>query len=379
MFSRTFSILTTVAIILFFSTTLQAGELHKSEHYTLNVETVVDGLERPWGLAFLPDGSFLVTERPGRIQHVKNGVLSKPVSGVPKVAATGQGGLLDIAISPDFETSKQIFFSFSEPAEDSNLRGTALARARLELTPEPNLQDLKIIFRQNRKTGTSRHFGSRIVFRPDGTLFLTIGDRGDRPSAQDPFDHAGSILRLNPDGSVPADNPYADGKDAAAEIWSIGHRNPQGAGLHPQTKDLWTVEHGARGGDEINRPRQARNYGWPDISFGRHYSGSKIGAGSQKDGLEQPVYYWDPSIAPSGLTFYDSDIFSKWRGNLFVGALKYRMLVRLELADGKVQREERMLEGVFGRIRDVRQGPKGYLYLLTDEPDGKILRLEPVL
>ncbi|WP_350335025.1 PQQ-dependent sugar dehydrogenase [Coralliovum pocilloporae] len=354
-----------------------AGVEIKTEDYTLIADKIADNLDHPWGLAFLPDQSMLVTERRGRLRHVKNGVVSAPLKGLPRIADGGQGGLLDVAVAPDFNQTRHIYFTFSEPSKDRRSFGTALGRARLNLSPTPHLTEATVLFSQNRKTRTRRHFGSRIVFAPDGTLFLTIGDRGDRPRAQDPRDHAGSVIRLNRDGSVPKDNPFADGRDGAPEIWSIGHRNPQGATWHKGENALWTVEHGARGGDEINRPRKGLNYGWPVISYGRHYSGLPIGEGKRKSGLEQPLYYWDPSIAPSGLAYYDGTAFKKWQGNILVGALKDRMLVRLKLNGSRVVHEERILKRRFGRIRDVRQGPDGLVYLLIDDDDGAIIRLSP--
>ncbi len=348
-----------------------------TEKHAILVEPVVDGLSHPWGLAFLPDGSSLITEKPGRLRHLTTAGLSAPIAGVPKVLYSGQGGLLDVAVDPGFSRNQLIYLSFSEPSVADGKAGTAVARANLELTPTPRLTNVRVIFSMNRKSETRHHYGSRIVIAPDQTLFITLGDRGDRPRAQDPFDHAGSIVRLNPNGSIPVDNPFADGKKAAPEIWSIGHRNLQGATLHKGTGALWTVEHGARGGDEINHPQAGRNYGWPVISYGRHYSGGKIGVGTHKEGMEQPVYYWDPSIAPSSLAYYDGVAFPGWRGNLFVGALKDQMLVRLELAGEEVVHEERLLKGEFGRIRNVRQGPDGFLYLLTDSNNGQLLRIRP--
>lgn len=348
-----------------------------TEHHPIEIEIVADGLSYPWGIAFLPDSSSLITERTGSLRHLSSEGLSAPISGVPKVRAAGQGGLLDVAIDPKFEQNQTIYLSYSEPSEDGDEAGTAVARAHLIRAPTPHLKNVQVIFSQNKKSGGKRHFGSRLVITPDRKLFITQGDRGDRPRAQDPFDHAGSIVRLNPDGSIPKDNPFADGTQAMREIWSIGHRNIQGATWHSGTESLWTVEHGARGGDEINHPRSGRNYGWPVISYGRHYRGTKIGEGTHKAGMEQPVHYWDPSIAPSGLAYYDGKAFPKWQGNLFIGALKDQMLVRLELEGERVVHEEHLLKEKFGRIRDVRQGPDGYLYLLTDSDNGKLLRIKP--
>lgn len=346
----------------------------KSADYRLDVSVLASGLEHPWGLAFLPDGGFLITEREGRMRIVRDGKLSASLAGLPTIAAEGQGGLLDVVLAPDFAKSRLVFFTFSEPRKGA--MGTALASGALVMGAKPRLDGVKVLFRQNKPSDGGRHFGSRIVFAPDGTLFLTIGDRGERPRAQDPFDHAGSVIRLNRDGTVPADNPFADGKKAAPEIWSIGHRNPQGAAWNKTRGALVTVEHGARGGDEINRPEKGKNYGWPVISYGRHYWGGRIGEGTHKAGLEQPVHYWDPSIAPSGLAVYQGAPFAKWQGNLLVGALKDEMLVRLVIKDGKVVTEERLLQGAYGRIRDVRVGPKGAIYLLTDDSDGQLLKVE---
>ncbi len=344
----------------------------------VKVETIARGLDHPWGLAFLSDSLILVTERSGTLRLIENGRLDpETVAGTPPVYARGQGGLLDIALDPDFENTKHVFLSFSEPRRGGKA-GTAVARARFVRGDKgARLADLDIIFRQNIATASGLHFGSRLVFADDKTLFVTIGERGRRERAQDPFDHAGSVIRIDRDGNAPADNPFADGKAALPEIWSTGHRNPQGAARHPGTGELWTVAHGARGGDEINRPQPGRNYGWPVISYGVHYSGAKIGVGTEKPGYEQPVYYWDPSIAPSGMTFYDGDLIPAWSGNLFVGALKYELIARLVLDGGKVVHEERLLAGEFGRIRDVRTGPDGALWLLTDDGDGRLLRLTP--
>lgn len=351
-----------------------ADETFESRYYTLRLVTVADGLEDPWSLAWLPDGRMLVTEREGRLRIVTaDGQVSPPVKGLPEIADGGQGGLLDVIIDLNFETSRTIFFSFSEPGQSG--KGTAVARAVLE---DNRLSDLKILFRQFPKTGGGRHFGSRLVVARDGTLFATVGERGERDRAQDTTINRGQVIRIHKDGSIPQDNPFVGRKGYRPEIWSFGHRNPQGAALHPETGKLWIHEHGARGGDEINIPLAGRNYGWPVIAYGRHYSGGKIGEGSHKPGMEQPVHYWDPSIAPSGMTFYTGDKFPKWKGNLLVGALKYRLVARLELDGETVGKEERILESLGERIRDIRQGPDGYIYLLNDSGDGKILRLEPV-
>ncbi|MEM7206649.1 MAG: PQQ-dependent sugar dehydrogenase [Pseudomonadota bacterium] len=342
----------------------------------LNTQIISDDLNKPWGMAFLPDGSILVTEKSGNLRRVLNGETSAAFSGVPEVRDGGQGGLLDIALDPDFENSSLIFLTFSEPEWGGLQSGTAVARARLDLQ-KGALRDVDIIFSMNKKSSGGRHFGSRIRFAADDTLFVTIGDRGAKNRAQDPFDHAGTVIRLNRDGSIPQDNPFADGVNALPEIWSIGHRNPQGAAIHPQTGKLWTLSHGAAGGDEINIPKAGRNYGWPQISYGTHYSGASFPRGASAEGMEQPVYYWDPSIAPSGFDFYFSDapLIPDWNGSLFAGALKGRYLSRLILDGDTIVAEERYFEGELGRIRDVRSGPDGALWLLTDGPSGKLIRV----
>ena len=339
----------------------------------LRVVTVARGLEHPWSLAFLPSGRMLVTERPGRLRIVtRNGGLGAPVRGVPRVAARGQGGLLDVVTDTDFARNRTIFLSYSEPGAGG--AGTAVARARLDGN---RLADLEVIFRMVPKSGGGRHFGSRIVIARDGTLFVTLGERGERRRTQDTSIHRGQVIRIGKDGSVPQDNPFVGRTGFRPEIWSYGHRNPQGAALHPATGRLWIHEHGARGGDEVNVPQPGRNYGWPIIAYGRHYWGTRIGEGTHKPGLEQPVHYWDPSIAPSGLAFVTGPVFEAWRGDMLVGALSFRMLVRLRFDGTRLVREERLLEELDERIRDVRIGPRGYIWLLTDSDDGRVLRLEP--
>lgn len=336
---------------------------------------LTDGLDRPWGLDFLPDGSLLVTERPGRLRIVMQGEVSAPVAGLPKVQSRGQGGLLDVLVDPDFASTGLIYFSYSEPGRGG--AGTAVARARLIVDASPRLEDLQVIFSMGRKTGTGQHFGSRLVMHPtDGTLFITTGDRGERNRAQDMQDHAGAVLRINRDGSIPADNPSPDGSAHLPEIWSKGHRNPQGFAWDTLTGSLLTAEHGDKGGDEINQPRAGLNYGWPVISYGVHYSGKKIGRGTAAPGYEQPLFYWDPSIAPSGLVAYDGEMFPEWKGDLLVGSLKFQLVSRLDRDEkGNILGEERFLQGSFGRIRDVNQAPDGSILLLTDAADGAIVRL----
>ncbi|GAA2877449.1 glucose/arabinose dehydrogenase [Aminobacter niigataensis] len=357
------------------SPALAESQSYNTDNVTLRADVITDGLDHPWGLDFLPGNEAIVTERSGNIRILSQDGLSAPVAGVPKVQVRGQGGLLDIAVARDFERSGTIFFSFSEPGRGG--AGTALARAKLVREgAAARLEEVKVIFSMNRKSNAGQHFGSRIVVNDDGTLFVTTGDRGDGNRAQDMHDHAGAVIRINADGSVPADNPSPDGKVMAPEIWSKGHRNLQGATFDPVLGGLITVEHGAQGGDELNRPLAGRNYGWPVITYGRDYSGEKIGVGTSAKGYEQPLYYWDPSIAPSGLASYQGDMFPEWKGDLLVGSLKFELLSRLDRdAKGNVLDEERMLDGAFGRIRDVNVAPDGSVWLLTDESNGTIVRL----
>jgi glucose/arabinose dehydrogenase len=340
----------------------------------VQVRSIVKGLEHPWGLEFLPDKRMLITERPGRLRVVgPDGRVSEPLTGVPQVYASGQGGLLDVALSPTFDKDRLVYLSFAEAGEGG--AGTAVARGRLG---ERGLENTQVIWRQHPKVGGSNHWGSRIVFRPDGTLFVTLGERFNHSErAQDLSTTLGKVVRINPDGSAPRDNPFVKRDGARPEIWSYGHRNVQAAALHPDTGELWTVEHGARGGDELNHPEAGKNYGWPVISYGTHYTLLKIGEGTAKAGMEQPVYYWDPVIAPSGMTIYAGDLFAGWKNNVLIGSLTPGGLVRLVMKDGKVAQEERYLGDLRERIRDVRQGPDGSLYLLTDSREGQILRITP--
>jgi len=340
----------------------------------VDVQTIAKGLEHPWSLAFLPDKRMLVTERPGRLRLVgPDGRLSEPLTGVPQVYASGQGGLLDVALSPAFDKDRLVYLSFAESGEGG--AGTAVARGRLA---ERGLENTQVIWRQQPKVSGPNHWGSRIVFRPDGTLFVTLGERFNySEKAQDLATTLGKIVRINPDGSPPRDNPFVNRAGARPEIWSYGHRNVQAAALHPETGQLWTVEHGARGGDELNHPEAGKNYGWPVISYGVHYSYFKIGEGTAKQGMEQPVYYWDPVIAPSGMVFYTGNLFAGWKNNALIGSLTPGLLVRLVMKDGKVAQEERYLGDLRERIRDVRQAPDGSLYLLTDARNGQILRITP--
>lgn len=342
-------------------------------------EVIAQGLLHPWGMQFLPDGRFIVTERPGRIRLVsRDGRVSEPLAGAPQAEGRGQGGMLDIALSPDFSSTRSVFISFTERRDRSGGNGTSVARAKLNLSPEnEKFENLEIIFRQQPAFAGGFHFGSRLVFARDGTLFVTLGERNIKQEAQNPRSHLGAIVRINPDGSVPSNNPFVGKKNAAPEMWSYGHRNPQAAALHPETGRLWAVEHGAQGGDEINIPLAGKNYGWPVITYGEDYGGGKIGVGTRREGMEQPIYYWDPSIAPSGMAFYTAAKYPQWKGNLFVGALKYRSLYRLVLKGDEIVGQERLLRDVGQRIRDVRQGPDGALYVLTDSSNGRILRVTP--
>jgi glucose/arabinose dehydrogenase len=354
-----------------------AAQNFPSSAGNLTVETVARGLDHPWGLAFLPDGRMLVTERPGRLRVVtRDGKLSPPITGVPQVRASGQGGLHDVVLDRDFGSNKTIYLCFAEPASGGGR--TAMARARFSDGEAPQLADVKVIFRQEGPLSSGNHYGCRIVQGRDGNLWLTMGDHFSyRDEAQNLANHLGKIVRVTPDGAVPKDNPFVGRSDAKPEIWSYGHRNAQGAALHPQTGRLWEHEHGPKGGDEVNIPLAGKNYGWPVIGYGINYDGTKAHESAAKPGMEQPIKYWVPSIAPSGMAFYTADLFPAWKGNLFVGALAGQMLVRLELDAEKVTREERLLTDLRERIRDVRQGPDGAIWLITDSGNGRVLRLTP--
>jgi glucose/arabinose dehydrogenase len=338
----------------------------------LRVDTIAKGLSHPWGLQFLPDGRMIVTERPGKIRIVaKDGKLSEPLNGVPQVQARGQAGLLDIALDRNFAQNRTLYFCFTYDSGGN----AAIARARL--ASDTALDDVKIIFHQQGPGGSNNH-GCRIAQAPDGNLFATFGDHfGPRDDAQNLAVDNGKLIRITPDGSIPKDNPFVGKPNARPEIWSYGHRNPQGLAFNPASGELWEQEHGPRGGDEVNIIGKGKNYGWPVIGYGIDYSGAKIHESTHKDGMEQPVKYWVPSIAPSGMAFYTAGLIPKWKGSLFVGALKGEMLVRLTLDGDKVTGEERLLHDLGERIRDVRQGPDGALYLLTDASNGRILRVAP--
>lgn len=346
-------------------------ELIRSEQAEFHLVKEMDGLEHPWAMAFLPDDAVLITEREGRMLLYENGEL-KPVSGLPSIYASGQGGLLDIALHPDFERNRWVYFTYS--VSGSGGAGTALYRARLEGT---RLRDGEQLYRLPKLSGAGQHFGSRIVFGPDGYLYMTIGDRGQRARAQQLDDAAGSTLRFNPDGSIPEDNPFADRQEALPEIYSYGHRNAQGMAVHPETGEIWQHEHGPRGGDEVNIIEAGANYGWPRVTYGEEYSGGEIGIGNDAPQFESPLIHWTPSIAPSGMSFYTGDLFPEWEGDIFVGALAGQHLRRLELEGRRVVSQEVLLEKRIGRIRDVAVGPDGRLWLLTDEDNGALYRLEP--
>ena len=355
-----------------------ADAVYPSSAGNLAVQTVATGLAHPWSLAFLPDGRMLVTERPGRMRLVApNGQLSSPLANVPKVFAAGQGGLLDVILDREFAQNRTIYFSYSEPFNGGGR--TALARARLDDSEVPRLTDVKVIYRQYGPASHGNHFGSRIVQATDGTLFVTNGEHfTDRDMAQTLDNDLGKIVRITTDGTPPPDNPFADKPGARPEIWSYGHRNPQGLALNPADGKLWEQEHGARGGDEINIIEKGHNYGWPRVSYGVNYDGTPVGTGKAKmAGVDDPRWHWTPSIAPSGMAFYTGDLFPAWKGSLFNGALRSQLLSRLELKGDAVVKEERLLQALNERIRDVRQGPEGALYLLTDSTSGRILRVVP--
>ena len=371
----------TVAIVLtatFLIVTSTRGENSSFESSAgqLDVQTVASGLVHPWALAFLPDGRMLVTERPGRMRIVTpEGLLSPPLKGVPGVWASGQGGLLDVVTDKAFAENNTIYFCYAERAGGGGR--TAVARARLNGGSD-RLEEVRIIFRQEGPLSAGNHYGCRIAQASDGNLFVTLGEHySSRDEAQNLGNHLGKVIRIAPDGSVPPDNPFVGRTDARPEIWSYGHRNEQGLAFNPATGDLWEIEHGPRGGDEVNIIGKGRNYGWPVIGYGIDYGGAKIHDSAAKDGMEQPVKYWVPSIAPSGMTFYTAKLFRKWTGSLFTGALSGRMLVRLSLKGNTVTGEERLLQNLNERIRDVRQGPDGALWLLTDNSAGRILRVSP--
>jgi glucose/arabinose dehydrogenase len=359
----------------------------KKSNVAYEVVTVAEGLVNPWSLAFLPDGRMLVTEKAGRLRVVtQDGKLSEPVAGLPAVDARGQGGLLDVVLDPAFATNRLIYWSYAEPQADGT-NNTAAARGRfVDDAAAPRVENVQVIFHQAPSMMSRQHYGSRLVFARDGTLFITLGERSiteGRMQAQNLDGLIGKIVRINADGSIPKDNPFVGKDGVRPEIWSYGHRNIQSAALHPTTGELWEVEHGTRGGDEVNIARKGKDYGWPTIAYGIEYNGQPItGNITVKEGMEQPVYYWDPVIAPSGMLFYTGSAFPAWRGSLFVGGMTQRdptNLDRLVLEGDKVVGEERLLQEIQPRerIRDVRQGPDGGIYLLTDNAKGRVLRVQP--
>jgi glucose/arabinose dehydrogenase len=343
-----------------------------------DVTVVATGLEHPWAVEPLPGGDLLVTERPGRLRLVSaTGQLGRPIAGLPRVDARGQGGLLDIALSPSFAADRMVYWSFAEPRRGGN--ATSVARGVLSVDGA-RLEQVEVIFRALPVYDGDKHFGSRLAFGPDGMLYVTLGERSDapmRPQAQQLDSHMGKILRLNPDGSAPADNPFVGQSGALPEIWTLGHRNVQASAFDAEGR-FWDVEHGTQGGDELNLIEKGKNYGWPVMAYGEEYAGTPIpGAVTAREGMEQPVYYWDPVIAPSGAQFYTGDAFPEWRGNLFIGSLKDMRLVRLTLAGNRVTGEEHLLTDRGQRVRDVRQGPDGALYLVTDQPNGELWKIAP--
>ncbi|MBE0452067.1 MAG: PQQ-dependent sugar dehydrogenase [Roseovarius sp.] len=357
-----------IALCLALLITLPAHALDTSAG-KLTVTRMVAGLTEPWALGFLPDGGLLITERGGRFLHVAGGE-TRAVAGVPEVAARGQGGLLDVLVPRDFAATREIFLSFSRPQPGG--AGTAVARARLS-QDGVRLEDMQVIFELAPGSSGGRHFGSRLVEARDGTLFVTIGDRGDGPTAQDISNQNGTVIRINRDGSVPSDNPFVNRPGARPEIWSYGHRNAQGAALDDEGR-LWVVEHGARGGDEVNLVVRGANYGWPVIAYGRHYSGARIGEGTHKDGMEQPVHYWDPSIAPSGMVIYSGTLWPEWRGHVLVGALKFGMISRL--SGNPLTEAERLKSAETARVRDIREAPDGSIWFLS-VGNGAAYRITP--
>lgn len=362
-----------IIFCLFVAVTVVDAKEFNSTEGKLKLSVLATGLENPWGMDFLPDGKILVTERAGRLRIIdQKGSVSKPVTGLPELYINGQGGLLDVLVDPQFEKNNLIYFSYSEP--DKKLAGTAVAKAELK---GETLENVKVIFRQTPKVEGKNHWGSRLALAKDGTLFITLGDRFDYSEhAQDLTNHLGKVVRINTDGTVPKNNPFVSLKSALPEIWSYGHRNVQGASIDPSTGKLWTNEHGPKGGDELNLTIAGENYGWPLASYGSHYSGEQIPDEHAAKGFREPVYYWVPSIATSGLLFYTDDKFPSWKGSVFVGALAGKSLVRLGFVNERVTNEERLITELGERIRDVGQGKDGWIYIITDEKDGKLIKIE---
>lgn len=380
MSNRNVRLLVVSAALFSAAPALAVDEVMQTEGLPVRVQTLADGLEHPWALEFLPDGRALVTERPGRLRLVEaDGSLSEPIAGVPEVDARRQGGLLDVALDPRFADNRLVYFSYAEPGE-GGANSTAVARGRLS-DDNSALENVEVIFSQAPKVASTAHYGSRMVFDRSGDIFITLGERSSeqfRGQAQDLGSHLGKIVRLRADGAVPEDNPFVGTEGARPEIWSLGHRNVQAAAIHPETGALWEIEHGPKGGDELNIAEAGKNYGWPIVSYGVNYSGTPVGSGeAEAPEFEPPLYEWTPVIAPSGMMFYGGDAFPDWRGNLFVGGLASTALVRLAMDGNEVRHEERLLEEAGLRIRDVVQGPDGNIYVVTDESDGEILRISP--
>lgn len=377
-----FKLSTWLLVISIAATVSCQSQNYRSSLHDFSVVTVAGGLEHPWSMAFLPNGDMLVTERPGRLRIIRNGVLlDEPVAGVPEVHAEGQGGLLDVVPHPDFSSNRLLYLSYSKPLDDGDESTTAVARGRFE---NDRLSDVEEIFvADSRGRG---HYGSRLAFDGNGYLFITVGDRQAPPKddleahpAQDISNHHGTTNRIHDDGRIPDDNPFVNESGARSEIWSFGHRNQQGLAIHPESGDIWAIEHGPQGGDELNLIQPGLNYGWPVIGYGVNYgSGSAIHEGTHRDGMEQPVHFWVPSIATSGLLIYTGDIFPEWKGNIFVGGLTGTQIARLTMDGQKIVSEETLVNGL-GRIRDIRQGPDGYIYIAidTDSAPQSIVRLEP--
>ena len=355
-------------------------QVFPSDTGPVRVTTITEDLSRPWAIDFLPDGRMIVTERPGTLRLVTpEGEVSEPIAGVPEVDARGQGGLLDVTLHPDFADNRLVYLTYAEPGPDRT-NSTAAARGQLS-ADGTRLEDVEVIFSQEPKVRSTKHYGSRLVFDDEGRIYITTGERSDREfrtQAQDLDSLLGKVVRLNADGSIPADNPYVGQAGARPEIWSYGHRNIQGAAIHPDTGELWEIEHGPRGGDEINIARPGMNYGWPVVSHGVNYTGSPVGTGLKSaEGMVDPLVTWTPVIAPSGMAFYEGSAFAGWRGNVLIGGLRSEALVRLELDGERVVREERLLEPLGLRIRDVAIGPDDAVYLVTDESNGAVLRISP--
>ncbi len=351
-----------------------ASDNYQTEKESIKVDEIVRGLKNPWSIAFISSSDWLVTERSGNLRRVIDGeLLANPIVGVPNVVARGQGGLLDVVLHPDFSQNQLVYLSYAGAGDAG--AGTEVLKARLVGN---ELLDSEVIFIAEPKQNGGHHFGSRLAFDNAGYLYISLGDRGSKNNSQDSLSHAGSIIRLDDNGDVPVDNPYVGNADVLPEIFSLGHRNVQGMAYNPDTNTLWSHEHGPQGGDELNLVVGGNNYGWPTITYGVNYGiGTSIGEGTEKPGLEQPIYFWDPSIAPSGMTIVSSDKFPNWKNNILVGALKFQLIVRLEMSNGQVVHEERLFSGEYGRIRDIRQGPDNNLYFITDSSNGSIYRISP--